>query len=220
MTDVACWILAVALAGTSGSALAQSLVEPVQLPLAYSSGISSPVIDPALELKGQPLLDALRSGGLVLFMRHAHTSDPRPACPDEGGLTSVGEQQARWVGAAIKRLRVPIALVQASALCRAKDTAMLLGLGEVTVNAELNPGAVRDSGYDHARRYVYLNRQPPANANVLLVSHVQGTPVKQDNILIELAEVVVYRPVTGGRPAPVARIPVSSWQALLSLAPP
>ena len=220
MPWVACLILSVALAATRGSALAQPLVEPAQLPLAYASGISFPVIDPALELKSQHLVDALRAGGLVLFMRHAHTSDPKPVCPDEGGLTQTGEQQARWVGAAIKRLRVPIAAVQASALCRAKDTAVLLGLGEITVNAELNPGAIRDVAYDQARRFAYLNRQPPPNTNVLLVSHVQGTPVKSDNILIELAEVVVYRPVNGGRPLPVARIPVSSWQALLSLAPP
>ena len=213
-------MLAAALAATRGPAFAQSLMEPARLPLAYASGISSPAIDPALELKSQHLVDALRAGGLVLFMRHAHTGDPRPACPDEGGLTQFGEQQARWVGAAIKRLRLPIAAVQASALCRAKDTAMLLGLGEVTVNAELNPGAVRDGTYDQARRFAYLNRQPPPNTNVFLVSHVQGTPVKPDNILIEIAEIVVYRPVNGGRPLPVARIPVSSWQSLIASAPP
>jgi len=201
------------------SAWAQPTEAPPVLPIGYAAGISSPDIDPAVELKGQQLLSALRAGGLVLFMRHAHISDPRPACPEEGGLTALGEQQARWVGAAILRLRLPVASVQTSAMCRARDSALLMGLGEAVVNPELNPSAGRDSGYDHSRRFAYLNRQSPAGTNIVLVSHVQGTPIKQDNILIELAEIIFYRPVVGARSVLVARIP-ESWQGLISLSGP
>ena len=67
----------------SVEAFAQPAGGAVEIPRAYSDDVTAPVIDAALELKGAALLQALRAGGYILFMRHAQASDPKPACPDE-----------------------------------------------------------------------------------------------------------------------------------------
>jgi len=200
-------------------AVASVWAEPTEaaiLPIVYPPGITSPAIDPTVELQGAALLDALRAGGLILFMRHAQTGDPTPECPNESGLTPIGGLQSRIVGSALRRLKLPIQPLQASETCRARDTAVQLGLGAVEVNPELNPGSIKGRPYDYAQKFKFLMTLPPTGKNSLLVSHVHEAPVKEDRILIELAEVVVYRPRPGQRALAIARIPVAAWSTLLS----
>ena len=67
-----------------------------------------PLVNPADELKGRALVEALRAGGFVLYMRHALQIPPTTEKCDTPGLTPVGEEQARNVGAAIRELKIPI----------------------------------------------------------------------------------------------------------------
>ncbi len=179
---------------------------------------SPPFVEPGHELKGLALVTALRGGGYVLYMRHAAAGWARPECPDESGLTDAGEEQARQVGAALRDLKVPITEVRASETCRAKDTARLLDVGPVRTSADLNPTSMRRPVADYAQQFKYLLESPPPGSNILLVSHVQGSQTVEERILIELAEVVLYRFRGTGKAEPLARIPVAAWAGLIAAA--
>jgi broad specificity phosphatase PhoE len=79
------------------------------------------------------LLPKLGAGGYVLYMRHTSTdfsqNDSRMRnyedCANQRNLTDKGREEARDVGAQIKRLRIPIATVYASPFCRTMETARL-----------------------------------------------------------------------------------------------
>lgn len=173
-----------------------------------------PFVAPEVRLQGLPLLQALRAGGFILFMRHAFAGPPTPACPEEAVLTEEGRAQARAVGAALRQLKVPVAQLQSSDTCRTRETASLLGLGPVATNHDLDPAARRRPVPAYAEQFRYLMQVPPPGGNLLLVSHVQGSDVVEERILIDLAEIVVYRWPGSGKAIPVARIPLQAWPML------
>jgi hypothetical protein len=171
----------------------------------------TPVIDAADALSGAALAEALRAGGLVLYMRHAEVSVPSDDCGVHQ-LTPKGDAQAREVGEGMRRLGVPIGPFLVSPLCRTRQTAELLGLGPATPEPDLAPLAPRvDHGAARAR---LLGLAPEPGRNALLVSHKQGSRVPEYRIMLELAGVIVYRPGPGGTARAVARIAPSDWAAL------
>lgn len=172
----------------------------------------------AQELKGRALVEALRGGGYVLYLRHALQKSPRTTGCEPKNLTPVGEEQARTVGAAIRELKIPIGVVRSSEPCRNLDTARLLGLGAFEVTEALNPGGMRE-GFDvHAARFKQLIEMPPSGTNMLLVSHVHGSTNKAEWMHLEIAEIIVYRPDGKGATTPVARVRVGEWAELLRVA--
>jgi broad specificity phosphatase PhoE len=175
-----------------------------------------PIIDPARELKGKALVEALRKGGYVLFMRHAETGtvSPKNEC-DPSAITPLGAEQAKKVGASMRFLKIPVGEVYSSELCRARETANLLGLGSVQVTRDLNPVESRPTFDVHELRYKRWATVPPAGANTFLVSHVHGGSRKEQWVHIEIAEVAVYQPDGNGGTQPVARIPLESWAELI-----
>ena len=177
-----------------------------------------PLVNAAQELKGRALVEALRGGGYVLYMRHAQQLPPRTTGCELKNLTPVGEEQARKVAAAIRELRIPIGVVRSSEPCRNLDTARLLGFGAFEVTEALNPGGMR-VGFDvHAARFKQLIETPPSGTNMLLVSHVHGSMNKAEWMHLELAEIIVYRPDGKGATTPVARVRVEGWAELLRVA--
>ncbi|MDZ7749668.1 MAG: histidine phosphatase family protein [Halofilum sp. (in: g-proteobacteria)] len=133
------------------------------------------------------LVERLRDGGHVLYFRHASTdwstSDDVRA---EGDWTSCdpgrmrqlsqqGRDNARAVGAAMRRLGVPVDAVYASPYCRCVQTAELLDLGPVTTTRDvLNARAARYVGGREALRATARRRlgtPPPAGSNSVIVAH-------------------------------------------------
>ena len=81
------------------------------------------------------LSDALRSGGLVILMRHERTNVPsrgddygRPAndCTAQRNLSPAGVAGAAETGVAIRALGWPIGRVLSSEMCRATETARFM----------------------------------------------------------------------------------------------
>lgn len=180
--------------------------------------VAPPLVNAAQELKGRALVDALRGGGYVLYMRHALQFPPKTTGCEPKNLTPVGEEQARTVGAAIRELKIPIGVVRSSEPCRNLDTARLLGFGAFEVTEALNPGGMRE-GFDvHAARFKQLIEMPPGGKNTLLVSHVHGSRNKAEWMHLEIAEIIVYRPDGKGATTPVARVRVEGWAELLRVA--
>jgi phosphohistidine phosphatase SixA len=168
------------------------------------------------------LVDALRGGGHVLLMRHTRTgtqTDMGPesleSCAQQRNLSADGRADARAIGAAVRRLRVPVGDVRSSPFCRTRDTARL-AFGRVTLDPRLSQLASDDpEGGADARRVRALRRlltSPPAQegTNTVLVTHTPNAGAATGLSLLE-GEVVAFRP---GRDGPVGRLEVDDWRRL------
>ena len=177
-----------------------------------------PAIDPAHALGGTALLEALRQGGFVLFLRHADQGTLRqtPDCATPQ-LTPAGADEARRLGEALRAARIPIGAVRSSPLCRALQTARELRLGEPELAPELQPAP--DPAVVAARMQA-LGSAPPAGKNTLLVSHVHGGARREERLFAQKLEIVAFRPRAGEGARAVARIQARDWEALLREAAP
>ena len=173
-------------------------------------------------LAGRPLLAALKAGGLVIYFRHTSTdfgqSDEQMTgyedCERQRNLTDRGRDEARAIGAEIKRLALPIGPVLASPFCRTMETARLI-FGRATATPAVRGGPA--SGVP-AERYAELRQLlsalPPEGTDVAIVSH--GNPfraVAGEPYLAE-GEAAVIRPLGTAGFRIVARIPKDGWRAL------
>src|SRR5262245_63698286 len=92
-------------------------------------------------LAGTALRDTLRRGGYVLYFRHTSTDFGQnddgmtsfDDCTKQRNLTDKGRAEARAIGAAIARLKIPVGEVLASPYCRTVETAKLI-FGRATVS--------------------------------------------------------------------------------------
>ena len=163
------------------------------------------------------LVEALRAGGNVIYMRHV-TADVGRDVQGAGEwwkkcgeghrmLSDKGRADAVQVGEAIRRLRIPISEVYCSEYCRAVETARLLSLGDPKTDARLN-GWPAWKAVDPERGLQRLSQGTrdllaarPAQGNVLLVSHKQDFSDPTDPVLADLkdGECAVFTPDGRGR---------------------
>ena len=178
------------------------------------------------------LVEALRAGGNVIYMRHTTADVGRDVqgvgewwkkC-GEGHrmLSEKGRADAAQIGEAIRRLRIPISEVRCSEYCRAVEAARLLALGEPKTDARLN-GWPAWKAVDPERGLQRLAQgtrallaSPPAQGNVLLLSHKQDFSNPTDPVLADLqdGECAVFTPDGRGRFALRGRIKVEDWAGL------
>ncbi len=172
-----------------------------------------------------PQLKALRQGGLVLYMRHGTTDSSQPDrvnldlndCSTQRQLNDDGRQVARLVGAAIKRLQIPVGEVRASPLCRTRETAQL-AFGDKAVADPLLlytshlTTVQKQPIIENTRKY--LSEPVPAGTNRVLVAHgpnmadVMGYFVKPEGT------VVVLQPRGQGKFDYLASITPDQWAGL------
>jgi phosphohistidine phosphatase SixA len=169
------------------------------------------------------LVARLREGGHVIFIRHAATEatqdDPRPDLADpstQRNLSDAGRNQARQLGRAIRRLRIPVGTVLASPYARTRETAELAcGRDRVRVTRDLlNEAFPGTDDKELARRLRRLfTTRPPGGRNTVLVSH--GFNLQEaTGLSVAEGESAVFRPGAAGGPSPVARITAEEWQSL------
>lgn len=141
----------------------------------------------AQELTGQALVDALRGGGYTIYFRHVATNwnqsdkvaadgDWLSCDPDRmRQLSDEGRETAKRIGAAIRRLGIPVGEVLSSEYCRARETAELLDVGAVTPTRDIMN--LRSAAYvggraeatERARRIFAL--PTPEGANRIIAAH-------------------------------------------------
>ncbi len=195
----------------TASAFAQSDVAPAKPTEVL------PAVNPANELKGAALVDALRQGGNVLYMRHGETGEVTPTC-EKSNLTPAGEAQAKAVGKAIRDLKIPIGKIYSSDICRVLQTAELVDLGPVETLEDLR-ATPKTPGFNvFEARDKRVHSLPAKGSNTLLVSHVHGGPSKNYWYNLELLEIIVFRADAKGEAQPVARIRAEQWPALAQAA--
>src|SRR5439155_25126068 len=139
---------------------------------------------PSESLTGAALLQTLRAGGLILYFRHTSTdfgqNDDAMSgyedCARQRNLTDNGRDEARRIGAAIKRLRIPIGEVLASPFCRTRETAQLI-FGRATVSPAVRGGpASPGSNERYAELRQLLSTPPSPGSNLAIASH--GNPFR------------------------------------------
>jgi broad specificity phosphatase PhoE len=138
-------------------------------------------------LSDEALIQALRRGGYNIYFRHAATDwsrddqvsargDWRSCRPDRmRQLSDEGRRTARRIGAAIRRLDIPVGRVVSSEYCRTRKTAEQMNLGPVETTLDImNLRAAewvggRDTAVDRAGRE--LSTPPEQGTNTVYVAH-------------------------------------------------
>ena len=177
---------------------------------------------PSESLTGAALLQTLRAGGLILYFRHTSTdfgqNDDAMSgyedCARQRNLTDNGRDEARRIGAAIKRLDIPIGDVLASPFCRTRETAQLI-FGRATVAPAVRGGPARPETNDrYAELRKLLSTPPRAGTNLAIASHGNPFRAVTDTAYLAEGEAAVIRPLGAQGFRIVARIPKDGWDAL------
>lgn len=177
-------------------------------------------------------LEQMRLGGYVIVVRHGATTsdiktDPMSnparlaAASGERQLSEVGRAQARAVGEAMHKLRIPVGLVLTSPLQRAIDTGTLLGFGEVAVKPELAEAGPALPAEENRRRADALRQMaavhPPADNNVVIVTHKPNLieAFGKEWSDVREGEASIFEPDLAGGYKLVLRVRAEEWSALL-----
>ena len=189
-------------------------------------GALAPVAVPAgtvanMPLEGRALGDALRRGGFVLYFRHASTdfgqSDETMTsfedCNAQRNLTDKGRDEARAIGAAIQRERIPVGDVLASPYCRTRETAQLI-FGRATVAPAVRGGPAQADAQRYAGLVALLSDPVPPGTNRVIVSHGNPFHAVAGSPYLAEGEAAVVAPRGTGRFEVVARVPRDRWADL------
>lgn len=172
----------------------------------------------------QAWLPALRKGGYTIYLRHAATrldqQDRQPVvladCSTQRNLSDDGRRQARALGEAFRRLRIPVERVLSSPFCRSMDTARL-AFDRAQASADLHfavglPKAEREAKGEALRR---LLAQPTGRGrNTVIVAHTANLEEAVGLWPKPEGAAIVFRADAAGRLQAVARIAPEVWAGL------
>lgn len=180
---------------------------------------------PALAAPGS-LAVRLCHGGYVLVMRHAHAPDapPRQAAAGNPGherqLDREGRDSATAMGAALRRLAIPVGPVFSSPTYRALETVRLLGVGSPRPVPQLGDQGRSMQRIAGASPTLWLKTKvaevPPKGSNMLLVTQMPNIAAAFPWEAGKLGdgETLVFRPDGHGRAVLAGQIPIGDWQAM------
>jgi phosphohistidine phosphatase SixA len=181
--------------------------------------------------ESRELVSALKHGGYVIVFRHGATDDNQKDIypfnfddmKTQRQLSEKGRDMARQIGAAIKKLGIPIGEVYTSRLNRAIETGKLLSDQEVRpVDALTDSGAGSTSAManptgGNAKAGLALreliNAAPKAGTNTLIVTHKTNIAdaFGKEASDVQEGEAFVYRSSGSAPSALVARVKATFW---------
>ncbi len=169
---------------------------------------------PARAADADQLWDLLRSGRLVIMIRHAITTpgvgDPPgfrlDDCSTQRNLTDEGRAHARRLGEAFRVRGIPVDRVLSSPWCRCVETARLAFNVAPDVSAPLSNLFGRPEAHDEQVRQLRpILGAAPARGNLVLVTH--GSTIQAvTGINPATGEMVVVTPQGNGRFAVAGRL--------------
>jgi phosphohistidine phosphatase SixA len=200
--------------------------------LAFVIALAAPLAGGQL-LADADLANALRAGGLVIVFRHGATNpdqaDTDPLNADKPGneakqrhLNDKGKALAREFGDSFRRLGIPVGSVTTSKLYRAQETAMLMGVGEVTTSWDITEGNQIISPNENNQRAATLRKlastPPQAGRNNVVVTHKPNVidAFGKDWFDVKEGEASVFKPDGKGGYQLVARVAPDQWAVLAS----
>ncbi|MGI8895589.1 MAG: histidine phosphatase family protein [Casimicrobiaceae bacterium] len=206
---------------TAQVAPAPAPAAPAPVPAAPATGQVAPAPVPEWKpvLEGRALLDALRKGGYVIYLRHTSTDFGQndetmtsfADCTKQRNLTDQGRAEARAIGSSLRKLRVRVGAVLAGPFCRTVETARL-AFGEPQVSHAVRGGPARPDAADrYAELRGLLATRITSNTNTAISSHgnpffaVTGPPYLAEG------EAAIVEPQDGARFRIVARVKKDAW---------
>jgi phosphohistidine phosphatase SixA len=139
----------------------------------------------------------------------------------ERQLSEQGRAQAKAIGEAMRKLKLPVGLVMTSTLQRAVDTGSLLGFGEVTPTSDLAEIGPAVSPEESSRRTDAFRKlvasHPPADNNLVIVSHKPNIVEAFGKTWSDVreGEASVFEPDGQGGYKLIVRIQATDWAALV-----
>ena len=206
-----------------------ALLALLPLPSHAAEGLAPLAAAKFLEIPAtKPLLDAIRAGGFVLYLRHGTTDNSRPDrvpavdfadCSTQRPLTEDGRQLAARVGEAIRKAGFPIGDISVSPLCRAKESAVAafpersFSIDELLMYTANLTDSQKAPIIANTRRLLSTPVVPGVNR--LIIAHA---PNLMDLIgyFPKECTLVVFRPKGQGGFEYVSSIPPSLWPSLLN----
>jgi len=176
-------------------------------------------------LSGMALVNALRSGGYVIVMRHAssprETPDKQTANPDniklERQLDAAGRTAATAMGLAVSDLKIPVGEVLTSPTYRARETVRLAKLPNPQPHEELGDGGQSMQGASDAQAAWLRNAVSRVHkgTNTIIVTHMPNLArAFPEWGAVADGEAVVLRPDGKGGITTVGRIKIDEWPRL------
>jgi hypothetical protein len=173
------------------------------------------LVAPAQAAPSAELLNQLREGGYVLYLRHTSTdfsqNDSRMTsfadCSTQRNLTDRGRDEARALGEHVKRLKIPIGEVLASPFCRTMETARL-AFGKATASHDVRGGPVEASRYEPLKKL--LSSPVPRGTNRMISSHGNPFYALAGPPYLAEGEMAVVKP-EGERFSVIAKIRLTDW---------
>jgi phosphohistidine phosphatase SixA len=172
------------------------------------------------------LVSALRGGGYVIVMRHAHSPAEPPAAghadpannTGERQLDAAGQAQARAIGRRLKVLNIPIGPVYASPTFRALQTARLMGFEQPQARGQLGDGgasmAVSAAGQaGTAWLKAKAGEAPPRGRDALIITHGPNIVLAFGDGFKDMGdgEAAVFRPDGRGGFTLAGRVRPDGW---------
>lgn len=174
---------------------------------------------------GRDLVSALRSGGYVILMRHASSPVARPdraaAHADnvqrERQLDEGGRASAQAMGAALRRLKIPVGQILSSPAYRALETLRAAQLGPAQTVPELSDGGESMRRDDTGQRGPWLHAHvaalAPSGTNTVIVTHFPNIreAFPEESTALDDGEALILKPDGHGGVALLARVKINDW---------
>jgi phosphohistidine phosphatase SixA len=206
--------LAALLSATSGPVAAQTRTEPPAIPEVPAT---------------KDTLKGLRTGGYVIYIRHANTDTSKPDavpkvdlkdCGTQRNLNDEGRKLAASIGRRITGGGIPVGEVIHSPFCRTRETAQLAFNGAAVKLREEPLLAYPSNMTEEEKKPVLdmtrqlLSAPVAAGTNRVLVGHAQNLADVMNYFLKPEGATVIIRPKGDGRFEYVASIQPAAWADL------
>jgi phosphohistidine phosphatase SixA len=169
---------------------------------------------------------ALRAGGYILVMRHAHSPRESPDAASahrdnvkrERQLDVDGRAAAVAMGIAVRNLGIPIGEILTSPTFRALETVRALGLGDARTVDELGDGGTNMLPDAEGRRSEWLRAAatecPPESTNRLFVTHLPNLRGAFGDAAADMidGETLILRPDQGSVVV-IGRVRIDEWSS-------
>lgn len=205
------------------SAMAAKPDSSMAQPALGDSAATAPINFPGPD---STLVPNLREGGFLIVFRHCSTDWTQRDTEGENfedraaqrNLSKLGEEQATGIGAAVRKLDIPILAVLTSPMWRCRDTGRL-AFGQEQPMVEL----FRRGAEYRAARLMLLGSELDAGQNLVLVTHqdlllpiIEG--LRRD--YVREGDCLVIRPLGETKFDVVAKVTPEDWARLAGLPPP
>jgi broad specificity phosphatase PhoE len=209
-----------------GAVTAVALAMGLSAMLAVATSTRSPAA-----ASDQEIAQALRTGGLVIVLRHGATfadkADTDPLNFDniaaQRNLNDKGKMLAKQFGDSLRQVGVSVGKVYTSKYNRGYETAVLAGFRDIEKTADLTEGGLVVSPNENNRRAeafrALLATPPQAGTNTILVTHYPNiiAALGKDWFDVKEGEASIFRPENGSYKL-LARIQMDEWPRIAAAA--